>query len=79
MPAPKKQLKLYRVDILEGTSTGPTTYYVTGEDAFDAYSDVAVYEDAEGHHTHQSEYNASVEATEVDLEALPNFIAWKCG
>jgi hypothetical protein len=78
MPVPKKPLKLYMIEVTEGGSTGSTTYFATGEDAFDAYSDVAIHEDSEGHHTHQESYSASVEATEVDLEALPKFIAWKC-
>lgn len=75
---PRKPRKLYKIEVAEGDSHGPTTYFATGEDAFDAYTDVMLYENNEGHHTHQNEYVASADVQEVDPTTEPKFVAWKC-
>ena len=67
--AEKKPLKLYRIEV-DGS-----TYYGTGEDAYNAYAKVVAHYDREGNYVHKNDLDLAVTVEQVDV-ASESFIAW---
>lgn len=78
--APKKPRKLYAITQTEARhNNSPSTYYATGEDAHEVYSRMVAHDEKEGNFSHSDMIDVTVQVEEVDLEALPEFLAWEMG
>lgn len=73
---PKKPRKLYMIEVLEARHASPSTYYGTGEDAHEVYARMVAHDEKEGNYSHVDMLDRTTQVTELDLEALPEFVAW---